>query len=347
MSEILVTGGNGFVGRQLVTALQQRGDSVRVLALPTEDTTWLEEHGVAVHRGDIRQRESLAEPIRGTDAVFHLAGLMGVWQPMEAYHSVNVTGTENVCRAALAEGVRRLVHVSSWTVYGMGLGHIVHEDFPLQPLREPYAITKASGDIAVQRMIAEYQLPAVIIRPGTIFGPGDQLNFGRTADRLRAGRQVIVGSGNNAIPLVYVTDVIQGLLLALDQDDAGGQAYNITNNRPLTQREFLEAIAQEIGARVPRLRIPYTALYATAYAAERFAMLSRARREPLVTRHGVALFGGDNRHTINKARQELGYQPRTDLREGLRRAALWYCERDRPDLAIRPALGHAPEGVRS
>src|SRR5260370_4568723 len=117
MSEILVTGGNGFVGRQLVAALQDRGDSVRVLALPTEDTTWLQERGVAVHPGDIRQRQSLVKPMRGADAVVHLAGLMGVWQPMEVYHSVNVTGTENVCRVALAEGVRRVVHISSWTAY--------------------------------------------------------------------------------------------------------------------------------------------------------------------------------------------------------------------------------------
>jgi nucleoside-diphosphate-sugar epimerase len=339
-----VTGGNGFVGRRLVAALQDRGDSVRVLALPAEDTIWLTERGVAVYPGDIRQRQSLTKPIRGVDAVVHLAGLMGVWQPMEVYRSVNVTGTENVCRVALAEGVRRVVHISSWTVYGMGLDQVVREDFPLRPLREPYAITKACGDMAVQRMIAEDQLPAVIIRPGTIFGPGDRLNFGRTADRLRTGRRVIVGSGNNVVPLVYVTDVIQGLILALDHDDAVGQAYNITNDRPLTQRQFLEATASEIGQSAPRLHIPYRALYAVAYAAERFAMLSRSPRDPLVTRHGVALFGTDNRHAIDKARRELGYKPRMDLREGVRLAALWYRERDRLDSAPLSAVGHAQDG---
>jgi nucleoside-diphosphate-sugar epimerase len=347
MSEILVTGGNGFLGRRLVAALQERGDSARVLALPTEDTTWLEERGVTVHRGDVRQPQSLVAPLRGADAVLHLAGLMAVWQPMEVYHSVNVTGTENVCRAALAEGVGRLVHVSSWTVYGMGLGEVVHEDRPLRPLPEPYAMTKASGDIAVQHMIAEHRLPAVIIRPGTIFGPGDQLNFGRTADRLRTRRRVIVGSGNNALPLVYVTDVIQGLLLALDRAEAVGQAYNITNDCPLTQRQFLGAIAKEIGERAPQLRISYHALYATAWAAERFAVLTRSKGEPLVTRHGVALFGTDNRHAIDKARRELGYRPRMDLREGIRQAGLWYRDRDQLGLATGAAHGHAAEGVRS
>ena len=159
--------------------------------------------------------------------------MMGVWRPLEDYRAVNVTGTQNVCRAALAEGVSRVVHVSSWTVYGMDLGRPAREDFLLRPFREPYAMTKAEGDVVVQRMIADEHLPAVIIRPGTFFGPGDRLHFGRMADRLRAGKGVIVGRGDNALPFVYVTDVVQGLLLALDCDHAVGQAYNITNDRPL------------------------------------------------------------------------------------------------------------------
>ena len=125
---------------------------------------------------------------------------MGLWRPMADYRAVNVTGTQNVCRAALAEGVPRIVHISSWTVYGMDLGQPAREDFLLQPFREPYAVTKAEGDLAVQRMIAEDHLPAVIIRPGTFFGPGDHLHFGRMADRLRAGKGVIVGAATTPCP---------------------------------------------------------------------------------------------------------------------------------------------------
>ncbi|MBV9853431.1 MAG: NAD-dependent epimerase/dehydratase family protein [Streptosporangiaceae bacterium] len=342
MSEILVIGGNGFVGRHLVPALQDRGNSVRVLALPTEDTRWLEAREVVVHTGDIREPDTLAAPMHGVERVVHLAGMMGVWRPMEEYYAVNVSGTKNVCRAVLAAKAR-LVHVSSWTVYGMSLGRPVREDFALKPLPEPYSITKAAGDRAVQRMINEDRLRAVIVRPGTIFGPGDQLNFGRTADRLIGGRRVIVGKGNNAVPFVFVTDVVQGLLLALENDDAIGQAYNIANDRPLTQQQLLNAIAHEIGAKPPRLHVPYRALYAAAYAAERIAMLTRSQRDPLVTRHGVALFGTDNRHVVDKARRQLGYEPRVDLGEGVRLAAEWYRRRDREDSAH--AAGIVREGV--
>jgi nucleoside-diphosphate-sugar epimerase len=186
MTEILVTGGNGFLGRHVVKALRERRKSVRVLALRSEDTSSLEMQGIDVYRGDIRDPGAIGAAMTGVEGVLHLAGMMGLWRPMEDYRAVNVTGTENVCRAALAEGAR-VVHVSSWTVYGMGLGEPVREDRPLRPLREPYARTKAEGEVSVQRMIAEDQLRAVIIRPGTIFGPGSTLNFGRIADRLRAG----------------------------------------------------------------------------------------------------------------------------------------------------------------
>jgi nucleoside-diphosphate-sugar epimerase len=181
--------------------------------------------------------------------------MTGAWRPIEAYRAVNVTGTENVCRAALAEGVGRVVHVSSWTVYGIDLGRPAREDFLLRPFNEPSAMTKADGDRAVQRMIADDHLPAVILRPGTFFGPGDHL-FGRIADRLRAGEGIIVGPGDNALPLVYVTDVVQGLLLALDHEHSVGQAYNLASDRPLTQQQFLEAIAGELGARPPRFHVP-------------------------------------------------------------------------------------------
>lgn len=345
MSEILVTGGNGFVGRHVVRALHDRGDNVRVLALPGEDARWLEHRGVTVYRGDVCLPETLADPVRGADAVLHLAAMMDVWRPMSDYRAVNVTGTGNVCRAALAAGVRRLVHMSSSSVYGVGLGRPADESFPLRPFADPYPVTKAVGDLLVQRMIAEDDLPAVIIRPDQIFGPGDQLHFGRMADRLRARRAIVVGSGDNAMPLVYVTDVVRGLLLALDHDRAAGQAYNITHDRPLTQEQFLRAIAHDVGARPPRVHIPYRVLYAAGYFAEHLAMTAPSVKRPPITRLGVAFFGTDNRYAIHKARRELGYSPAVDLRDGVRTTAAWYRQHGRTHRAEAPAAGITAEGI--
>lgn len=321
---ILVTGGGGLLGRNLVSALVDRGDHVRVLALPDEDVWWHEERGVRVDRGDICRPETLVAPMRDCEGVFHLAGMIGQWRPMDDYVAVNVTGTEHVCRAALAAGVRRLVHVSSWTVYGMDRGWACREDDSIRPFPEPYAVTKAAGDLLVQRMIADEALPATIVRPGTFFGPGDRLHFGRFADRLRARRAPIIGRGDNALPLAYVTDIVQGLLLGFDRDEALGEAFNITNDAPLTQEEFFTAIADEVGAPPPGPHVPYLPLYAAGATAERIATVLHSRRQPPLTRLGVKLFGTSNRHAIDKARTRLGFAPQVPLREGVRLAAAAY-----------------------
>ena len=186
MSEILVTGGEDYLGRHLVPALLRRGNRVRVLVPRGTDPRWFERRGAAVHPGDVREPESLMRPMRGVDAVVHLSELAPGWHPLADYQTINVAGTENVCRAALQGGARRVVHVSSWTVYGLDLSRPAREEFLLRPMSEPYALTKAAGDLAVERMIVDEHLPAVILRPGAIFGPGNRANFGRIADRLRA-----------------------------------------------------------------------------------------------------------------------------------------------------------------
>jgi nucleoside-diphosphate-sugar epimerase len=336
VSDILITGGNGFVGRHLVHALQARGDTVRVLALPDEETGELERSGVTVYRGDVRRPQTLRAPMTGAHAVLHLAAMMDVWRPLRDYHSVNVVGTQNVCRAALSAGVERVVHMSSSSVYGMGLGRPADETFPLAPFPDPYPVTKAAADIAVQQMIVHDGLPAVILRPDQIFEAGDHLHFGRMAERLLAGRSIIVGGGGNALPLVHIIDVVQALLLGLEHERAVGNAYNITAQEPLTQQQVLATIATEIGAETPRLHVPYHALYVAGYLAERVAALTSSAGRPPITRLGVAFLGTDNRYSMQKARDELGYAPQRTLREGLRLTADWFRQRHRP--ASRTAL---------
>jgi nucleoside-diphosphate-sugar epimerase len=322
--EILVTGGGGLLGHHTIDALLARGDDVRVLALEGENVSRLEALGVAIYRGDVRDAESLIKPTHGVDGILHLAGMMGLWRPVADYRAVNATGTLNVCRAAQAASVGRIVCVSSWTVYGMRQPFPCREDDRLAPFGEPYALTKAEGDHIVRYLIHHDGLPAVIVRPGTFFGPGDRLHFGRIADRLRARRSLLVGRGNNFLPFVYVTDVVQGLLLALDHPNAVGQAFNITNDQPLTQKELFTAVAHAVGAPRPRIHAPFHALYAAGAGAERIAMMTHSEKQPPLTRLGVMLFGNSNRHSIDKARTMLGYEPGMPLRVGIQIAAEWY-----------------------
>jgi 2-alkyl-3-oxoalkanoate reductase len=320
---ILVTGGTGFLASHLIPALQARGHAVRALVLPSSDPTVLRQASVDIHTGDVRLPDTLAPAMRQVDAVFHLAAAIGVRRPLREYYAVNVTGTENVCRSALAAGVKRLMHVSSTSVYKQGLGVPVDEKSPLAPLPDPYPVTKAAGDSLVQRLIAEEHLPASIVRTSTIFGPGDHLNFGRIAHRLLAGTGIVIGSGRNRVPFANVDDVVRGLLLVLEHEPAEGEIYNITDDRCPTQVELLREIADQLDARMPGIHVPYGLLYGTAFLAERLARATRSERA-LVTRFGVLLYGADNRFAIDKARHELGYEPRVSLRQGVSVAAEWY-----------------------
>ena len=320
--KVLITGATGLLGGHLLQALQQRGEQIRTLVLPSENAEKLTAQGVEVIRGDVTDASTLAPAVKDRELIIHLAGMMGVERPLADYRLVNVTGSENLYRAAQQGGVRRFVHTSSHTVYGLGYGRFLTEKDALRPDPDPYSITKAEGDRLIRRLMLKSGMETVILRPGTFFGPGDRLHFGRIAQRMKNGKGVIIGRGDNALPFCYVTDVVQGFLLAAYHEKAPGNVYNISNDNPFTQQELFNAVADDVGGQRPTRQLPYVPLYYGSIIAERVAHLTHTR--PMVTRLGVMMFGTDNRHSIDKARSELGYEPKIDIREGIRLAAAWF-----------------------
>jgi nucleoside-diphosphate-sugar epimerase len=321
--KVLITGATGLLGGHLIRELRERGEHIRALVLPVENTDRLVAQGVEVVRGDITDARTLGAAVKEIELIFHLAGMMGVWRPLAEYRLVNVTGSENLYQAAQQAGVRRFVHTSSHTVYGLGYGRFLTEKDALRPDPDPYSLTKAEGDRLLRRLMLSSKVETVILRPGTFFGPGDRLHFGRMAQKVKDGKGLILGRGDNALPFCYVTDVVQGFLLAAYHQDAPGNVYNITNDRPLTQVEMFNAIADAVGGVRPRLHVPYLPIYYGSMVAERVvAPLTRTR--PVVTQLGAMMFGSDNRHSVEKARRELGYEPKVDLREGIQLAAQWF-----------------------
>jgi len=340
--KVLITGATGLLGGHLIQELQQRGDQIRALVLPVENAEKLIAQGVEVVRGDVTDATTLAPAVKGIEIILHLAGMMGVDRPLADYRLVNVTGTENLYRAAQVAGVRRFVHTSSHTVYGLGYGRFLTEEDELRPDPDPYSITKAEGDHLMRRLMLKSDVETVIIRPGTFFGPGDRLHFGRIAQRMKNGKGIVIGRGNNALPFCYVTDVAQGFLLAASHEKAPGNVYNISNDRPLTQQEIFNAIADDVGGRRPVRHLPYLPIYYGGIVAEKVAFITHTK--PIVTRLGAMMFGTDNRHSVEKARGELGYVPRVDIREGIRLAAAWFNAGGMEQPFVIQASRYAPLG---
>src|SRR6266851_486485 len=338
--KVLITGATGLLGGHLIRELRERGEDIRALVLPVENTDRLVAQGVEVVRGDITDANTLGPAVKDIELIFHLAGMMGVWRPLAEYHLVNVTGSENLYKAAQQGGVRRFVHTSSHTVYGLGYGRFLTEKDALRPDLDPYSLTKAEGDRLIRRLMLNSGIETVSIRPGTFFGSGDRLHFGRIAQRMKNGKGVIIGRGDNALPFCYVTDVVQGFLLAAYHEKAPGNVYNISNDHPLTQQEIFNAVADGVGGKRPIRHLPYLPIYYGSIIAEKVAKFTSTR--PKVTRLGVMMFGTDNRHSVEKARRELGYEPKVDLREGIRLAAAWFNTGGMEQPVVTQASQYAP-----
>ncbi len=339
--KVLITGATGLLGSHLIKQLQERGEQIRALVLPVENASKLTAQGVEVVRGDITDASTLKPAVQDVDLVFHLAGMMGVHRPMSDYRLVNVTGSENLYKAAQKAGVRRFVHTSSHTVYGLGYGRFMTENDPLRPNLDPYPVTKVEGDRLIRRLMLNSAMETVILRPGTFFGPYDRLHFGRMAQKAKDGKVLLVGRGTNALPFCYVTDVVDGFMLGAYHKNAPGNVYNITNDKPLTQQEMYEAIAEAVGGPRPTIHLPYLPIYYGSIVAER-VVAPLTHTKPVVTELGALMFGSDNRHSVEKARRELGFEPKVPLRAGIKLAAAWFNAGGMDQPSVTQASQNAP-----
>jgi nucleoside-diphosphate-sugar epimerase len=322
--KVLVTGAAGLLGGHVAELALERGDAVRVLARPGADVSWLAKAGVEVCWGDLTDRPPAAAAVEGVDCVLHCAARTGPWGPEAEYELVNVRGLKTLVEVAMAAGVRRIVHVSSITVHGLDVHGTADETTPLRGGSDPYSRSKVAGEHLLQQLIRYKGAPVTIVRPGLIYGPRDTNSFGRFARLVEQGKMLLIGSGNNHLPLIYVRDVAQGILLASEIDQALGRAYLLVNDEPVTQRDYFNAIARELGVAPPRRHLPYRLALALGATAETIGHLTRMKHPPPVMRFGLKQIAGENRFVISRARCELGFVPQVGLAEGVREGIAWY-----------------------
>jgi nucleoside-diphosphate-sugar epimerase len=322
---VLVTGATGLIGSHVVDLLVARGENTRALVQHGENVDHLERKRVDICWGDMKDRASLSAAVTGADRVIHCAARTGPWGPKEEYEAINIRGVEDLIDVSLAAGVRRFVHVSSILVIGADVGGIADETAPLhiEP-HNPYSWSKVQGEQVVKRMIMERGAPITIVRPGWVYGRRDNGSFARFAAMVQRGKMIMIGSGNNHVPLIYVTDVAQGILQAITVDQAIGKTFFLVNDEPVTQQEYLGAIAAELGVPPPRLHVPYPLALLLGSVAEGIFHLADQRRSPPLTRYGAQLLGGENRLTISSAREVIGFKPQVNLIQGVRESVEWF-----------------------
>jgi dihydroflavonol-4-reductase len=304
----LVTGGNGFVGSHVVRALLARGDEVRVLVRDNADLSALAGLSVEIVRGDLRQFDSIASAVKGCDQVYHVAADYRLWlrDPAPMYAS-NVSGTQNILRAAASAGVSRIVYTSTVGALGIPHGGVGREDTP-SSLADMPGHYKRSKFMAEQAAIeaARAGVPVVIVNPSTPIGALDfkPTPTGRIiVDFLNQRMPAYVETGLN---IVDVEDVARGHLLAAERGRIG-EKY-ILGGENLTLKEFLGRLAAISGMPAPTVRIPYAVALGYAIGAEAFAR-TVSRRAPRASLTEVRMSRKRMFFDSSKARAELDYSP--------------------------------------
>jgi len=313
--QVFVTGAGGFIGRNLLPRLAAEGHLPCALLLPDEDAAGLPPCRVV--RGDITRPESLGGLLDGCDAVVHLAAAVGYGQTLERCRRINREGTRHMVEAAVAAGVRRFVQLSSVSVYGRRPGIPIDEDTPFRHIGDPYGDSKIEAEELLQKHADRHEIDLTILRPTVIYGPGDDKFLPKLIENLRSGRARIIGDGSNRVDAVHVDDVATLVARVLADPRAIGGVYNVSNPNNPSWKELLSWVAEAIGVDPPRSHLPYSLALIAAAAMELAARLTGG--EPRLTCYAVRVIGRDYDYRVDRAKSELGFEAKVDLREGVRR----------------------------
>jgi nucleoside-diphosphate-sugar epimerase len=258
--------------------------------------------------------------MRGIDVVYHIAAAYREAQfPDSYYFDVNVGGTALVLKFAEQERVRRVVHCSTVGVHGEIHSIPADENAPLNP-GDAYQESKLEAERIAQQAFAS-GLQGVVFRPVGIYGPGDK-RFLKLFRTVHSGQFRMFGDGDVLYHLTYIDDLIDGILLCGERAEAAGNLYILAGPRYTTLKELIALVAQAVESPRPTGHLPLWPLLTAAAVCE--AACRPLRIDPPLHRRRCDFFTKNRAFSIDKARRELGFEPRVDLVEGLGRTARWY-----------------------
>jgi nucleoside-diphosphate-sugar epimerase len=317
----LVTGATGFTGGHLARALAARGASVRALVRDPARAADLAGAGVDLAAGDLRDRKSIEAAVHGVEVVYHIAAIYRqAGLSADAYRAVNALAVKDLIEAAGAAGVRRIVHCSTVGVHGDIEHPPADEDAPLRP-GDVYQRTKLEGERLAREAATRARLDLTIARPSGIYGPGDRrlLKLFRGVARRRLP---ILGSGGIYYHLTYIDDLVEGFRLCGECPAAANRTYILAGGEVTTLNELVRIVAEVAGVKPPRLHLPVWPFWLAGAACE--AVCVPLGIEPPIYRRRVDFYTKSRAFDITRARQELGYDPKVGLRDGIARTLAWY-----------------------
>lgn len=324
LPRIFLTGGSGFIGCQLAQYATRHGHRVTVTSAVNNDAerqrvAMLTRAGITVVLASLDDGKRLEEALPGHDVVIHLAAAQHEAQAPEShFRHVNVDGTRALLELALRSGVRRFVYGSTIGVYGAATNTVLDERSPLAP-DNPYGRTKAEAEKLVHRF--GEQLEVCIARISETYGPAD-LRLLKLFRAIQRGRYCTLGSGTNQHQLVYVDDLVDGLLKAATVIQAAGETFVLAGAERLTTSEMASAIAAALGRTGAPPRVPIWPFDVAAVVLE--ALLTPFGVKPPLHKRRLDFFRKSFRFSTAKAQSLLGFRAQVPFVQGARLTAQWY-----------------------
>lgn len=325
--KVLVTGATGFLGEKLTLRLLKQGYQVTITGRNPIKGSALEKQGAQFHAADLADEKRIPALCKGQEIVFHCGALSSPWGKYDDFYGSNVLGTRHVIKGCIQHRVKRLVHVSTPSLYFQlkdQLNHKENDPLPRKKVNH-YAETKWQAEQEVDRAWQTQQLETVTIRPRAIFGPGDQAIIPRLLRLHDRGPLPLINNGQALIDITYVENVVDALLLSSEAPQhALGKKYNITNGDPLRLIDMLELLFSQLEQPLITRNIPYSVASLIAGLYEMFYRLFRLQKEPPLTRYTVGVIGCSQTLDISAAKRDLGYQPRISIPQGVEEFVHWW-----------------------
>lgn len=326
---VLVTGATGFMGSYLVPKLIEKGYYVRLLVRDKTKAKNLFGDTCEIFVGDIESENTIKGCCNNIDVVYHMAALMGHDSPspeaFERFRKVNVSGVANIINEALESHVKKFIHVSSTAALGLQQAVIyVDENTECKPYT-PYQVSKREGEICVLDAAKNRGLPAVIIRPSMVYGPGFKGDFLTLARVCKTGWFPRIGRGKNLSPALYITDLIEALIRFIDKGTFG-EIYLLSSKDSYTLEETVMIISKCLNRKIRFVYVPRWIAVEGAAFLELICKL--LKRKPSVTKRNIKSVSSDRIVNISKMIEVTGFEPKIPLSVGLPKTIQYFLEQN-------------------
>lgn len=316
---VAVTGAGGYLGRALVHRLLASGFKPFAIVKKESEAREYEGRGIDSVCRDLSKKGDYAGLLEGCKALVHCAALKRDYGRWEDFKRTNIDITRLVMECALDESLEKIIHISTTSVYGNDRSHYGTDEEADYGERvvDHYTRSKIEADKIVSSLIKNKNFPGVILRPGYIWGPGDQTIIPFIVKGLRSRRLMLVEDGENLLSLTFIDNVVEAIMRALKNKEATGRIFNITDGSKVTSKRFISDIMSVLGIELSLRAMPYPLIYSMAYSLEHFYRVMRKSTPPPYTRFAARFLRYTAIFDISRAIYDLGYQPKISYKAGM------------------------------